>query len=253
MFNNTKAFYNLNFLKSIAILSVICAHIYVSDRKSINGLIAIFGYVGVPLFLFIAGLRFERQVKEIFLKYLLRLFIPWIFMGTFVYILSSQFGHTKSDINFISWFLFIAGVGTYLWFMPILFFCKIYFQLFSSSIKSCIIIVFISIISLLFTINHKLIIFNPYLNILNWIGWYSLGIIVSKYSIKFNKIYYRFLLFLILIILIISFDDITSYFSLYSIFFEIVTIFLFLYISFYNFSQNFFPARIFNLSNVHFL
>lgn len=120
---------------------------------------------------------------------------------------------TRGD-GLLGWFNWIIGNGTYLYYLSILIIC--YFLLFYYSNNKAILISAISlnIISLLLTsfgyldqlssyFDFRL---NNYLNIFNWIGFFSLGILakdwLSKFLYNINKlivpisILYLFCLFL---------------------------------------------------------
>lgn len=110
-------------LKGLAIISVIYAHC--SNRVSYTA-IDIFldnirnniGTVGVPIFLLLSGYLFHNYIPlRQFLKKKRKLVIQWLFWGTLVW----GYEVLRKGLGYANLFEWLAGIGTYLWFMHTIF------------------------------------------------------------------------------------------------------------------------------------
>ncbi|OBS13150.1 hypothetical protein ATE49_13880 [Elizabethkingia miricola] len=167
---------NLEISKFFAIVSVVIAH-YISDDFSMwSRLLQRVGTFGVPCFFFLSGYFYniEKYGFLIFFKNKIKgILVPWVFTGTIVYLV------TKKHFDIAEWIMWIAGIGTYLYYLSVLIFL---FLLFSISLLRnkyiLIVLILLNIVSLAITyLNHYNI--YSYLNIFNWIGFFSLGMLAK--------------------------------------------------------------------------
>lgn len=174
-------------LKGLALISIVSAHTATGGNGTIisnlsERFLKAFGIIGVLIFLIISGYLFGHDKKPltIFSKRKIRsLIIPWVIVGTIVYMVSSFSGAQKEDVSIMKYLLFLIGQGTYLYFMTILIICYIVFFYLRKQNKILLISMLLSLISIVLT-NYKFIGLNPYLNPLNWIGYFALGILISN-------------------------------------------------------------------------
>lgn len=174
-------------LKFFGIIYVMCAHLSpVAIQDGINIKFSILfdsiGALGVPIFFLIAGYFFKnnkKNIKDFFRNKIKTIYIPWIFIGTIVYISVFYFQHSLSAFNYLK---FIMGYGSYLYFLTVLnILYLIYFKLkdyklflhFTS---------FISVVSIFLTCYFGLNTFS-YINVFNWIIYFNLGIYINKYKL----------------------------------------------------------------------
>lgn len=178
--------------KTIATFSIICAHLSPITSKDIfsiklSWLYNLFGIIGVPLFFFISGYLFFKNTdnfKKFMSKKTKQIIIPWIFIGTFCYLMVFYFKH---NISFINYLKFIYGYGSYLYFLSvllILYLINFKFKNNNIFLYSTLIIGIISLVlNIIFGINSF-----SYINFCNWIPYFTLGMIVSKNN-KINDLF----------------------------------------------------------------
>ena len=109
-----------NIIKGWAIIFVIIAHtnvlndnVYLFDKMS-HQIMSIIQLIGVPLFLFLSGYFYLDSIKkwtlkELVLRKLKSIIIPWLFCSSLIYIITSNFGNSTNPISIISAFKFIIG------------------------------------------------------------------------------------------------------------------------------------------------
>lgn len=139
-----------------------------------NVLLTLFSFlscVGVPCFLIASGILFSKKpVREFMNKKAVSIVLPWIFCGFFVYLVTqfpaySLLGCTR----------FLLGVGSFLYYIPVLIFCYFLFYILPDKRTVYIICIVLTCVSLLFTQLGLLCLPNNYLNVMNWIGYFAIG------------------------------------------------------------------------------
>lgn len=222
-----------NIMRFFAISSVITAHsnrgelIELFNFPKISILFNNFGIYGVSIFFFMAGIFYYKDkslFKEFTIKKMKNIFIPWIFTGTLVY---AYIIIRKGGMSFSSYFNFLVGNGSYLYFLTLLFIY--YFCLWKlKKYKSLIIIL------ILFSILYRLVpldnVFqiNRYLNPIYFLPFFLSGMLVEKYDIfqlivKTLGNYYVLIIILNILIhaLFIYYDFRLSYWEINSFFYQI--------------------------------
>ena len=174
-------------MKGLAIFSVASAHSANGGGSSLIGsssefILRIMGIYGVILFFILSGYLFannDRTLKNLLEIRLRSIIIPWFFVGSLVYYFSASGGNIKDQLSFEKWIRFIIGIDTYLYFVPVLIVCYLitYKTKYNNYIMLFIIVV--SSLSIVCT-DNRIITLNPYLNVLNWIGYFCLGIYVNN-------------------------------------------------------------------------
>lgn len=212
----------LNITKFFAILSVVMAHSRSSDFQLISGITERLGSIGVICFFIISGYYFKYDSSFlIFVKKKINsLFIPWISGGTIVYFIINK------HFDIAEWLLWIIGYYTYLYYLTVLLFCFFIFYFVRNIIatKTIVLLTIISIITTSLGIWDDVPVypknFPPYLNILNWLGFFAIGILI-KDKLKTIGYYLRIyrvpiiISFLLLVQVIVFFelDNDNGYFS----------------------------------------
>jgi len=230
--------------KAFAILSVITAHMSFSEAFPVLEIIRTsLGQIGVFTFFFISGYLYSRDTgdtKSYWLKKFKNLFIPWFVFSIATFALSKiLYGGTKNlTIDYLKHFL---GIGTAYWYMSILMIMLFVFKCFYTkkwALYLCIIISTISIV-LSFTkfINYSLC-FNQYLNIFNWVGVFSLGILFRQYNLLERIIGIRYIvisfvgIMLSVLVAIFRASQIEAYIDITSLFVELFGLILVLNLSY---------------------
>ena len=213
-------------LKFLAIFSVVCAHIAptVSDNiisKKIGILFNDFGCVGVGIFLAISGYFYynnNKKIKVFLNEKINTIFIPWLFVGTLVYILVFYFQNTLSFLNYIK---FLVGYGSYLYFLTILILLYIIYSKLKDNICFLNITTILSLMSITIT---TILGYNSfsYLNVFNWMIYFNIGIYITKK-------YFILIIFINTLtnILIIIYDINIGYWTNNGLIYSLITSFFF--------------------------
>lgn len=180
-------------LKFFAVLSIISAHCnsVASDHSAADifasRFIGSFGCVGVGIFLLIAGFLMHgttRNFKDFFISKIKSIIIPWAFCGTLVYL----YVHLrKGGLGIFSLLKWLAGVDTYLYYLSVLF--VLYFACYFVRRKKIVLFIFafISVLSNIATSLGFLDFLNHYLNPLNFLFFFVMGILMAEYN-AFEKL-----------------------------------------------------------------
>lgn len=209
----------MNAAKVLAILTVIIAHSRNTDYYLISIITERLGAIGVPVFLFISGYYFNVKskggLKNFWRKKIFTIFIPWVFTGSILFFVS-RLKFRFSDFHILDLLNWILGNGTYLWYLTVLILCYLFFSYVERKLYLIVLIV-INIISLVLT-SFGLIDFlaketfgitvNHYLNVFNWVGYFSLGVLAKgklESYLSFLKTKVIFILPLYAVSLVISF------------------------------------------------
>ena len=180
-------------LKFFAIFSVVCAHSatvpsdFSSSNQIVGRILSCIGVMGVPVFFIVSGYLFCKNNKPFaeFLKgKITTIIIPWAFCETIVWFYVVL---RKGGISLTSWGAFLIGINhsTYYLTILILFFI-LYFNFYRSNIflVSTIIISVMSIVLTSFGLDeYNKATITPYLNPLNWMLYFSLGVLIHKYKL----------------------------------------------------------------------
>lgn len=197
-------------MKFFAILFVVCAHCVYSDYTA-NIVSKLIGLIGVPIFLLISGLFFtpSNTLSEFLKKQMRNLIIPWFLWGVITYIAS--FFSSNTPLTFLGLLMWLVGLRSWLYFVPVLFLCKLFFQILGCKRTGRILVVFLfSVVSNLLTIIgvfKHLSFFTQYQNPFNWVLFFCLGILVSNVGIRrfeFDKSFFYYSIFFFLLTLIIG-------------------------------------------------
>lgn len=154
--------------RAIALISIVSAHIFFSAGTPV--LISNFynkiASIGVIAYIIVSGYLYSPEHYGSFGKMLVKklksLGIPWLFLGTVGYLYN---GILSKNISALSYFKFIIGNGSYLYFMTVLFLCFVagYF-IKSKALK--VMLIFVNILSLELTAgggtepSHKITSYN---------------------------------------------------------------------------------------------
>lgn len=181
--------------KGLAIISVVCAHcngVYITAGLPWIGSLILqhIGTFGVLVFFFISGMLYQPGGGTTGLhplKRIRKLALPWLFSGTMVYLYVYL---RKPPVSLSGYATFLLGDGSYLYYLtmlvcmylvfawpvmhskPVLYACIV--------ITACVSVFVLNIPSL-----------TPYLNLFNWIGYFSLGILCGQNRDGFERVFAR--------------------------------------------------------------
>ena len=177
----------IEYIKGVAIVSVICAHcnaiLDTSNRMAVFSslLLQNFGTLGVICFFVISGILFhypENGIRKFFKKKIKNIIFPWLISATCVYL----YVHLrKPPLSINGWLNFVFGNGSYCYYLTELMILYITFIILSF-LRTNVGLLLCEGVTIIFSIWFwKYSDINPYLNILNWIGYFALGIQIAKY------------------------------------------------------------------------
>lgn len=182
-------------LRVFSILSVIAAHTNnIIDgnvsRYCITFYWSSYGTVGVISFLIAGGFFYSRKEKDTsaFWKNKIRkLIVPWILCSSLTYILSIAMNGLPANgsvlLAYVKW---VLGSGSWYYYMTVYVICQIIFRFISKSDIALWMTVFITAAMLIlgtmgFYFQYRAL--TLYLNILYWVGFFALGILIRKHGI----------------------------------------------------------------------
>lgn len=236
MENEIKISRYVSISRFLALLSIISAHV-ILETSELQIFYGNIGLVGVAVFLFLSGVYYSYGKIDNKLKFLkgkaIRILIPTIVAGAIIYIYIMLVSRTS--FSMLSMIAFIFGYKTYLYFSSILFIIMSFLSIFKSK-KWLFIFILVNIISVLLTqlglleSTIQFLHLTNYLNVFNWIGFFSLGIFVRQYILKeFLFFIEKFrimniLFFSSVLIMLVYFEKALTYFSISGIIFELASI-----------------------------
>lgn len=177
----------LNYIKGLATISVISAHcntVFSEPNVFTNGcslLLQNIGTFGVICFMVISGMLFhyrKGQMTTFFTKRLVKIVVPWIISATCVWLYVYL---RNPPLTLGSWFNFLVGNGSYLYYLTILIGFYVLFTVLPfmrTNVAWCV-CEGITVISVLFFPYIGEL--SPYLNPLNWIGYFAFGMQIMHY------------------------------------------------------------------------
>lgn len=242
--NNT--FYVLRFF---AILAVVMAHsVYtLIPNDTVVKVFNSFGRCGVIIFFIISGYYFRKEKYENVLQLLKAklktIVIPWIIWGLAIY--CTRFTSTDLYFNLKEIMLWLLGFGTYLYFLTIYILLLCIFQILPKKNVIQVILLICTLINVYLVagnvgpysvlestnVRPELIYLLTYLNIFNWIGFFTLGLLLRKINLFENKNLWAFkykkiikiiinIIILFLLIYMILNEKGNTYWTNYSIWIE---------------------------------
>lgn len=170
-------------IKALCVLTIVTAHTplsYLNDSLA-KELIGSFAMCGVPIFFVISGYFFYKNKKtfSFFWKNKINsIIIPWLIAGLLNY--SKRFinGLYIKPIEIVR---FILGYKSFLYYLTVLCVLYLVFWKLKDNKKALVLSMVITLI-IKYLISFGLIdpIFDNNLNILKWVGFFALGILISK-------------------------------------------------------------------------
>ena len=223
---------SINIIKAISILSVIAAHtISFSPVNLFSEIISsfwvLFGEVGVIAFFVVGGFLYSRKPhdgKIFWKKKFFRIVVPWFICSLLTYLLTALL----NGFN-VSYFKWILGSGTWYYYITIYtLFIFIFKWLYDKDAILWLLIVaqIVSLTLASFGISTTIPLgfFTDYLNPLNWIGYFSFGILIRKYRFDLMLRKQKFIIIIscvlaLFLFWILSSKKIFTYFNLLSFLF----------------------------------
>ena len=187
----------IDYIKGLAVLSVISAHCNsvfnsTSAFADVSSLILQnIGTFGVICFMVISGMLFRMPVgntKVFWLKKLKTILIPWIVSGTCVWLYVYL---RKPPLTLSSWANFLIGNGSYLYYLTILMLFYVIFSFLPFMRTNAALLVCEAVTAISCIWRYQIGDMTPYLNPLNWIGFFALGMHIALYRETFSRLFAR--------------------------------------------------------------
>lgn len=204
-------------LKGIAIFTVFFAHVpYSGSHEWLSYTYNLLGMLGVPTFLILSGF-FDYKSSTSLSVTARNLFIPVLIWGGVSYVFAHYLQLLSFHIELLDVIKWIYGCGSWLYFVPVLFWCKFLSRIFG---RYYLALILISLLSICLTAKNIIPYgeyFTAYTNPFNFYVYFQIGRSIRKKNIELLDVR------LFLISLIVCFanlylwDETPSYFSLYSV------------------------------------
>ena len=178
---------NITVTRALLLFSVIAAHsgitrVEASSAAWLLDIWQVLSVVGVPGFLILSGYLY-KGMPEPFVRLCAKksksVLLPWAVCGTLVFFVT-QFG----AYSLLGYVKFMAGYGSYLYYMTVLWICFLLFYFVYDKTVVLVLAVALNCVSLAliqFGIYRSL--FTDFLNVANWIGFFAVGCILRKYGL----------------------------------------------------------------------
>lgn len=218
--------------KAFAILSVVCAHMSFTNEYFFADTVRnCLGQIGVAIFFVISGFFYKRtngDTKIFWAKKAKTALLPWVVLSSATFALSAILSGSLSGFP-VSFIKYVLGIGSLYWYMSISF---ILFATFKFVTKKwqlivCIIISIVSVYLTTFEIIPHNEYFNQYINPLNWIGFFALGLLLRQENLLEKIIGIKVFAFSLvglvisIVIAVLRGNEIKAYIDVTSIFTEV--------------------------------
>lgn len=166
-------------MRTLGLIAVVMAHAdYLhADSQFLNRLITSFSDCGVAVFFFASGAYWRWRSLDLTLKHTTKLLPPWIILGSLVYAI----GAVKSGFSLVSWFYWLVGKNTYLWYLTIYAIIQIGFSILRIERKcNLVVCVLITAVFRVLTACFGISGYRAFLNPLNWVGFFAVGVLFRQ-------------------------------------------------------------------------
>ena len=216
------------------LISIVSAHMYFYGTFAYDFLSRL-GTIGVILFLIMAGYFFKpskfTSVGHLLKNKFYSICIPWLFLGSLTWLYKATLSSQFRSVN--EYFKWILGNGSYLYYIPVLLLCFLMLYkapeiILYALLPITAVSIFLTTCGLLDPI-YSFIGISAFLNVFNWIGFFSLGMLLQKIDTEklfdfFKK--FRILnvsLFVTAFVLLLIFKNVSyGYFSYIAIPYELL-------------------------------
>lgn len=132
----------------------------------------------------------KGQMSRFWHKRLISILVPWLVSASCVYFYVYL---RKSPLSLMGWISFIIGNGSYCYYLTMLMMLYLIFTSFPF-MRTGVALIVCEVITVISTIwIYQIGNLSPYLNILNWVGYFALGMQITCHKDKafkpFNKLY----------------------------------------------------------------
>lgn len=187
----------LYFVKAFAILAVVAAHTSVISygtplRLLITRMWDLVSTTSVGCFFLVGGILYQRapgDSKRFWKRKLDSLIIPWVFCFALINLYRAVRGHVNTPFEYLMQFL---GFGSWLYYISMYVFCLAFFKLIcrnTAALVGCAAVSMAALLAETFCGEDMALyaVLASYMNPINWIGYFALGILLRKGELRWGK------------------------------------------------------------------
>lgn len=207
-------------IKAIAVMSIFFAHmpIVTNYPPIIETIYQLLGWIGVPTFFIMSGFLYKTLTYAGWIKKVKRLVYPLLVWGTLTYLVHCIPSSTM--FSFVDLGKWIIGSNTYLYFVWVLLAIFILYTLYDNPVV-WIVVGVLSVILTQYQIIPYTHFWTPYMNPLNFISYFSIGILFRRQNEIRSYLTRRssliiYIVFLIILCLAVVSLEMTWYFNLHT-------------------------------------
>ena len=193
---NEKDSMALYFVRAIAILTSVAAHVRITDYSTaLNEFFSrawdMSSCLSVPCFLIIGGILYSRKEadgRNYWRKKAQSLILPWLFCGMLTYGYRAIF-EGGSLLGLICW---LVGHGSWLYYVTVYLVLMFIFKPIRNNVPALWACVAVTAVQLVLKSKDSGVpspLDNDYLNLLHWIGFFALGILLRRRGLRLNKVF----------------------------------------------------------------
>lgn len=186
----------LYFVRAVAILTSVAAHVRVVDmstplREFFSRAWDMSSCLSVPCFLIIGGIfyhRTEGDSRSFWKKKAKSMILPWIFCGLLTYGYRAIF-EGGSLYGLACW---LFGHGSWLYYVTVYLILQALFKPIRNNVPAlwtCVAVTAVQLVLRAGGSGVPSLLDNDYLNLLHWIGFFALGILLRRQGLKLNKVF----------------------------------------------------------------
>jgi len=167
-------------LKAFAIISAVAAHCSGYTMPYAQRISGLLGTIGVPVFLLLSGFFFKKDGNNFWKKKWKTVVVPWLIWGVATYFIGVILENGELSLRAgVEW---ILGCSTWLYFVPVLLLCFALFRICSEKwwIYGMIGIWLLSNGLTITGVWGGIGPVTPYQNVLNWVGFFAIGVLLQK-------------------------------------------------------------------------
>ena len=187
----------LYFVKAIAILAAVAAHISVVDLSTpaiahITRAWDMFSTISVPCFFVVGGVLYTRKEGDsaaFWRKKWKFMVLPWLFCSVLTCTLRGLMGYPSDLLGYVKW---ILGVGTWYYYVTMYLVMLVIFKPIyrcPAALWTCVAVTAVSLVlrSRSVQIPVDTLVQSEYLNPMYWVGYFSLGILLRRRGLELSK------------------------------------------------------------------
>lgn len=157
--------------RAFAILCTVAAHM---PGSGIEGrILDMFGTIGVPFFLFSAGLLYDKEKGPRWRRFWNKVWCPWLFGGTVIWLIGIVLGY-----NAMLWWEFLVGKGSYLYYLTV---SLVLYVVFDYTPSKLVLPLFLLGMGRMLSFYMGYSPAYAYLAVLYWLPYFALGVLAKRW------------------------------------------------------------------------